>query len=72
MLKCGHPDRTEWLEMAPDFYQRYKVVCRTCHKMHAWGSPRTLEEGYTAGRDLIVTPYSPPTPGPTLDAFIAD
>jgi hypothetical protein len=72
MLKCGHPDKTEWLEMAPGYAQRYKVVCRACGKQHAWGSERTLGEGRTGDRDMIVTPYTPPPPGPTLDAFFVD
>lgn len=70
VLKCGHSDKTEWLEMAPDFYQQYKVICRTCGKMHAWGSPRTLNEGRSATRDIVVTPYRSPSIGPTLEAFL--
>lgn len=72
MLKCGHPDKTEWQEMPEGHYQRYKVNCRTCGRMHAWGSARTLQEARLGNKDLIVTPYTPPAPGPTLDAFFGE
>ena len=72
MLKCGHLDKTEWQEMPAGHPQRYKVVCRACGKMHAWGSLRTLDEARACDKDLTIKPRTLPAPGPTLDAFFAD